>query len=77
MKELRRLDSYRFINKWGTIYIKVKEGWILSNSMDSGNLIQVQSVKPTFEESISDLLEVLCLLQQLRPILKVVMHSYL
>jgi uncharacterized protein (DUF736 family) len=58
MKELKRLDQYRFINKWGTIYIKVMEGWVLFNSIDGDDFIQVTIDKPTFEESILELLEV-------------------
>lgn len=60
MKELKRLDQYRFINKWGTIYMKVTEGWVLSNSIDGDDLIQVQTDNPTFEESIFELLEMEC-----------------
>jgi len=61
MKELKRLDQYSYINKWGTIYKKLTDGWMMSNSIDCDDLVQVVSHSPTFEESVEDLLEMECL----------------
>jgi len=61
MKELKRHDKFSYINRWGTVYTKITEGWMMSNSIDCDDLVQVVTTSPTFEESIEDLLEMECL----------------
>ncbi|WP_342329907.1 hypothetical protein [Pedobacter sp. FW305-3-2-15-E-R2A2] len=56
MLELKRLNQFQFINKWGTVYTKLTRGWIVSNMIDCDDLVQEIIASPTFEESIEDLL---------------------
>lgn len=56
MLELKRLNQFQFINKWGTVYTKMTRGWIVSNMIDCDDLVQEAIASPTFEETIEDLL---------------------
>lgn len=58
MKELKKLNQFPHVNKYGTIYTKANVGWLVSNSLDCDNLLSVVINSPNFEESIEDLLEV-------------------
>ena len=61
MKELKRIGDDVYINPFGTIYKKLTEGWMVCNSIDSEDILQVVMDNPTFLESLEDILEFECL----------------